>query len=257
MTNNVKYPVQAFALAMITLGADLKTALLAGICVVFGDVLEAYVCDNMKGKVPAVVNGVMAAVGGVVLFGALFVNGYELAAIVAGAAVTAVGLYFSQIDRCAAFDEEEGVNFTNVVKNDMIAYVVMLVMACVREFLAGGTIFGAEVMKASFQSATFGKPMMGIIFTGIAVAIINKLLKADTPMQKVAVLGYATAIASPAFVLNNVPELVGTVIGAVMIMAIFASFRKKLNFSDTKSPFAGVPVELMTLGMVYMVFSIL
>lgn len=76
-----------------------------------------------------------------------------------------------------AVENETGVNYNDILLADACAYGVFVLFAIIREYLSGAVIFGYELTSIPVVSATFGKPMFGLILAGLAIAVLNRVLK--------------------------------------------------------------------------------
>lgn len=249
MVNKVKYPIEAFALAMVLCSSSMKVAMLVGIALLAGDVLSHVLCEKLGNKQTAGIAGAL----GTAMFLALALGlnhvTLELKVILTIAVLAAlVGKH--------VLDVEES-DYDDVLFGDSIAYGALVMVAIVREYLANAAIFGYGLSAATVGSKAYGNAMMGLILGGLALALVNKILKTNGNKNAALWVCVPTILLEVPFVLKNVPEVLGMIVGMVVVGVMYYTFRNKLTFSDTCENAKEVPVEMVLLGMIYMVVTIL
>lgn len=250
---NVYYPIEAFALAMILFSKGMKIAMLVGIGLIFGDVLLHVLHENFGKSYRQAISGVgIVVTTGAIAFICKLAEISLDPATLAGFGVLGVLLVKHHEDT----DEGEP-DYNKVLWGDSIAYVFYVLLSLIREFISGGTIFDNKLTKLGFMSHSYGKVMFALILAGIMTAVINAVLKCECRKNAALWVCIPTIILETPFVWNNVPEWVGTIVAIVFILVIYLTFRKKVGLSGTSKYISGIPVELVTLGMMYMIFSIL
>ncbi len=255
MNKKLRYPMEAFALALVLFSQGMKAAMIVGIALVFGDVLQCMLSDISPKKLVYVVSGI----GAVITCAAMFVM---FAAIgvkpevteIAGYAALGILLAKHNVDRQKT---GEVTDYNGVLLHDTCAYGIYVLAAAIREYLAGAAIFETGLEKFSYVSASFGKPMFALIFAGIVIALLNRILDAESEEYAGLWVCIPAILLAVPFVLDNVPELLGTILGILMTGVIYLTFRTKLRITTQRNNIAGVPVETAMLGMIYMIFSLL
>ena len=278
--SNILYPMEAFALAMVLCSGGMKAAMIAGIGLILGDVLLHVLHDNFREKYRRAFYGV-----GIIVTVAVLIYGWNMAGLpmdaktLLGFGVMAIllGKHHDDLekagadvanrttDRSAANTESLEVrgskivapDYNRILWSDSVAYGFLVLLAAVREFMAGGSIFEVELTKWGIMSRAYGSPMLALILAGIILASINAILKAEFKKDAALWVCIPTILLETPFVLNNVPEWLGTIIGVFFMLIIYYTFRKKIFQPAVSKYFRGIPVELVTLGMMYMIFSIL
>ena len=252
MTRTKRYPAEAFALAMVIFSAGMKEAMLTGICLIFGDVLQCVLRECFGAKYNRVVSAMAAVVTGVAVYGMFIFAGltpetWQL-----------LGMGLLAVLMVRHDEGREGTpDYDDVLFSDSVAYGLYVLVAALREYLAGAKIFGYELFEAEIVSAAFGKPMLALIFAGLMLAVINRILKTTSSEDAALWVGIPVIFLNIPFVWNHGPELLGQIIGIATVAIIYVTLGKKLVFSDTEEPMEGLPVHLVMLGIIYMVFSLL
>lgn len=250
---NVYYPMEAFALAMILFSSGMKTAMLVGIGLIFGDVLLYVLHENFDKTYRQAISGVgIIATAGVIGYILNYVGATLNAKTLLGLGALGIMLVKYHED----FDEETP-DYNKVLWSDSVAYIFYVLLAVVREYISGGVIYDVKLTKLGFMSHSFGKVMFALILAGLMLGIINLILKAESKKNAAVWVCVPVIILEAPFVWNNVPEWLGTVVAVVFMLVIYLTFRKKLASSKASSRLSGIPVELVTLGMMYMIFSLL
>lgn len=252
-SSGVYYPIEAFALGMILFSEGMKTAMLVGIGLIFGDVLLHVLHENFGKTYRQAISGVgIVATAGVIAYIIGYAGGTVDTATLIGLGALGVLLVKHHEDH---FEEEP--DYNKILWGDSVAYICFVLLAIIREFISGGTVFGNKLTKLGFMSHSYGKVMFALILAGIMVAFVNAVLKCECKKNAAVWVCVPTIILEVPFIWNNVPEWAGTIVAILFMMVIYLTFRKKVSMSNTGKYFKGVPVELVTLGMMYMIFSIL
>lgn len=252
MTRTKRYPAEAFALAMVIFSAGMKEAMLTGICLIFGDVLQCVLRQCFGDKYNRVVSALAAVVTGVAVYGMFLFAGltpetWQL-----------LGMGLLAVLMVRHDEGREGTpDYDNVLFSDSVAYGLYVLVAALREYLAGAKIFGFELFQAEIVSASFGKPMFALIFAGLMLAVINRILKSTSSEDAALWVGIPVIVLNIPFLWNHGSELLGQVIGIVTVAVVYVTLGRKLIFADTEEHMEGLPVHLVMLGIIYMVFGLL
>lgn len=254
MEKNVRYPIEAFAVACVLFSTGMKEAMIAGIAVVFGHVLLNVLLDNTGSSLKAVgsvVGGLFTAAAVILLcmFAGLELTIWQkAAAVVAGVLVAKHGM----------MDADVETDYNDLLLADALAYAAMVIIAIVREFISTGAVYTITVAKHNtLVSEDLGKAMIAIAFTGIALGIVNQI--ADSGCAKNAGLFACVPIVllEAPFVTDKAPEAVAMIIGMVIVLVVFMACRTLLKFSDNKENMEGVPVEMVLLGLLYLIVAVI
>ncbi|MDD3369907.1 MAG: hypothetical protein PHP50_13680 [Lachnospiraceae bacterium] len=256
MTKQIKYPMEAFALAMVLFSAGMKEAMIVGIGLIFSDVLQCVLREFSNKQYGQTISGIGAALTCGVIYVMCTLAGIipELKQVV-GFAV--LGLLLVKHNETKYGAEQAETDYNAILFADAIAYGVYVLFAAIREYLAGAAVFGYELAEAPVVSTAFGKPMIALVGAGLAVALINGLLKTKSEPNAALWVCVPAILLEVPFVWNHVPELAGMAVGVVTVGVVYLTLRKKLAFADTDNHLEGIPVEMVMLGIVYMIFSLL
>ena len=258
MTNSSAfYPMEAFALAMVLYSGGMKEAMLAGIGLILGDVLLHVLQDNFRDKYQRAFSGMGILVTVAVLtycwdMAGLPVDGKTLLGF--GAMVLLLGKQHDDLEKAGS---DVVPDYNRILWADSVAYGFLVLLSMVREFMSGGSMFQVELTEWSILSHAYGSPMLALILAGIMLAATNAALKTEFKKDAALWVCIPTILLETPFVLNHVPEWLGTMIGVLFMLILYYTFRKKIFHPAVSKYFRGIPVELVTLGMMYMIFSIL
>ena len=279
MTNSsVFYPMEAFALAMVLYSGGMKEAMLAGIGLILGDVLLHVLQDNFRDKYQRAFSGM-----GILVTVAVLTYCWDMAGLPVdvktllgfGAMVLLLGKQHDDLEKACAvvansMSDQFAANteamkvggrfspdYNRILWADSVAYGFLVLLSMVREFMSGGSMFQVELTEWSILSQAYGSPMLALILAGIMLAATNAALKTEFKKDAALWVCIPTILLETPFVLNHVPEWLGTMIGVLFMLILYYTFRKKIFHPAVSKYFRGIPVELVTLGMMYMIFSIL
>ncbi len=253
MTKQMKYPIEAFALAMVLFSSGMKLAMIVGIGLVFGDILLGVLREFSEKKAALAVSGIGAVLtaGAIYLMCVLVGITPEIRQII-GFVVLGILLV-----KHRETEKEERPDFDSILSADACAYGIYVLLAVIREYFLGATIFGYTLPESAVISPSFGKPMFALIGAGIMIAVINRILKAESKSCEALWCCIPAIVLEVPFVWNHAPELVGSILGVGATAVIYLTLRKKLVFANTGKSIEGAPVELVMLGIIYMIFSLL
>ena len=249
--------MEAFALAMVLYSGGMKEAMLAGIGLILGDVLLHVLQDNFRDKYTRAFSGM-----GILVTVAVLTYCRDMAGLPVdvktllgfGAMVLLLGKQHDDLEKAGA---DVVPDYNRILWADSVAYGFLVLLSMVREFMSGGSMFQVELTEWSILSHAYGSPMLALILAGIMLAATNAALKTEFKKDAALWVCIPTILLETPFVLNHVPEWLGTIIGVLFMLILYYTFRKKIFHPAVSKYFRGIPVELVTLGMMYMIFSIL
>lgn len=245
----VRYSLEAFALAMVLFTSGLEIALIAGAVIVAGTVIGDTLADKAGRTAAAVIGGVVT---GVALIGGLIYTGLGDKAEYIGAVLVAV-LVFKHVK-----DGVDEASTGEVLKDNYVALAVMAVVAVVRELLVGGAVFGYEIGSFAVASSAYAKLYFGLIFGGLGIAAVNTILKKEVSTDSLWVAVPAMAMMVVAVFVGGASagKILANVVAAVIAVVLLMSVRGKMIFSTPGKHFAGLPVEMISLGFLGMMVSV-
>lgn len=247
--------MEAFALAMVLFSSGMKSAMIVGIALIFGDVLQAVLEESCSQEYRYTMKAVGAALtAGVMYLMHLAIGVTPENKALAGFMILGILLMKHQEDRSRQGEEAD---YNAILLADAIAYAAYVVAAIAREYLTGSAIYEIALPGSSLASRAFGKPMFALIFAALFIAILNRILKAESRENAALWVCLPVILLEIPFVWNNVPELLGSIVGVLMVGVIYLTFRKKFLLTDPQKHIAGIPVETAALGMIYMIVSLL
>lgn len=236
-----RYSVEAFAFAMVVFATNLETALVAGAILVVGTILG----DMLAAKI----NKMAAAVIAFVVTAALIAAALAYTGLASGDYVEAclAGLLVGK----HVYDGVEDAAGCSL-KENYTALAVLAAAAVIRELLTKGAVLGYGVLEGEVLSNAYGKVYFGLIFAGLGIAAVNALVKKEAAVDSL-------WIAIPAVAVNVLAagSMVKAVVSAAIAVVLLVGVRSKLVFSDTGKYFAHVPVEIISLGFLMMMLTII
>ena len=264
MKKQVTYPMEAFALAMIIFSRTMKEAMIVGICIVFANLMMYFIRDlfHLKEKLGAVMIGTVPAL---IAFGIMlsqtgmisitkdrFFDRENLFVIAAAVCIVIM------LIKHHACDESAEIDYNEVLFCDAWAYGTYVLFAILRQYLTDGTLYTLKITQENVLfSGAYAKTAFGLIGAGIILAIFNAATRSRSGSTSALWVCIPAIALEVPFVLKNVPEVLGLVLGCVIVAAAYLVLRLKLKYSDTSSTTAGLPIEMILLGMVCMIATVL
>ena len=252
----VKYPVEAFALAIVIFSAGMKASFVAGcfviLAVVFAEFLKNLLVDflpdwSLKGCV---------AIGTASVSTSAFQAGFAALAI---PVITetwllafCIGLFAAK--HVLAVDLEA--DYGELLWESAIIWGCWILLGTARELFGAGKIFGYEIAEFTMQSKTFMEVFFGFLTAGMVLAFTNGILKKRSTQTHSLLVVLPIVILARPFT-TDLFGTFGSIIWTMVIPVIlFISVKKTLRFSRTGSAFRGIPVEMLSMGFIYMILSI-
>lgn len=254
--SNVKYPALAAALSMVLFSGGIKEAFPAGILVltvfVFAEVLKNFLEPHLpvwsrRGCVLVA----SAAVSAAAFRWAWYGLGMEMSLLL-WIMTAAVGLLAGYQVLCWSPEADYG----EILWQSAILWFFWILLAGVREFAAYGDIAGNHLADPGFMSKTFGEPIFGFLTGGLALAFTNGILKRSAPRMESMVIMVPAVIFAQPYALESVPGLAGVLITILVPLVLFWSVRKYLRFSRPGKAYRNLPVEMLSMGLIYMILNI-
>lgn len=221
----IKYPAEAFALGMVLFSAGMKEAFAAGILVILAVVFAEVLKNLLESRILRWSLMGCVCVGTAAISSSAFLLGFS-----------ALGL-----------EMEWGT---------WLMTLILGLFAIGREFFGTGEIFGNLIMKAEFQSGIFQDVIFGFLTAGISLACANSVLKKNHTDTRTLWLVIPLALFMRPFDMESFGQVAGLIWTAAVPVVLFWSVQKTLKFANTGKAFRGLPVEMLSMGFIYMILSI-
>lgn len=147
-------------------------------------------------------------------------------------------------------------DYGDLLWESAVAWGFWILLAIVREFAAGGQIFGNTVLELSFQSAAFGEACFAFIAAGLVLAFTNGVLKKDCRGQNSFLAAVPAMLLLHPFTTRIFGEAAGLVLTILIPVALFFSVKQTLKFSRVSRSYRGLPADMLAAGIIYMILSI-
>ena len=97
--------------------------------------------------------------------------------------------------------------------------------------------------------------MFGFIFAGLGIAAVNRIFRMDVGSLESSLIVVPVAVLATPFVIQGSPEVLSTILAAFLVIIYVVSVKGRLIFSDVDNSFHAMPIELISVGIVYMILS--
>lgn len=256
MDMKLKYPAEAFALAIVIFSAGMKAAFSAGalvvLTVVFAEflknLLEPYVPDwSMKGCV---------LIGAASVSAAAFTLGFSVLSISVEPETWLLAFVIGIFAAKHVLRNDLQAEYGDIFLESGIAWGFWVLLAVIREFFGTGKIFGNYIAQTTMQSKAFTEIFFGFLTAGLVLAFTNGILKKKcTDTHSLWLLLPVAVLASP-FGMDSFGKTAGIIWTMAAPLVMFISVKRTLRFSRTGKAFRGLPVEMLSMGFIYMILSI-
>ena len=252
----LKYPAEAFALGMILFSAGMKEAFAAGILVILAVIFGEFIKNLLEPVIPDWSLKLCVCISTASLSASAFLFGFTALGIqveISTWIMTFIlGLFAAKHVLVEKLDGEYGELFWE----SGLVWGFWVLLALIREFMTGGTVFGNLIWQGEFQSKSFQEMTFGFLVAGLSLAFANGILKKKSGKSWSMLLVAAVVIFARPFQMVSFGELAGLIWTIAVPIVLFYSVKKTLRFARTGSAYRGFPVEMLSMGFIYMILSI-
>lgn len=251
-----RYPMEAFAFAMIVFTQNMRISLITGILILFITTLGLVLDGFIGSKLPSwsrssftiiLMVSFAFSIFRVVLIGVL---GYEV-----DSSVHIFHVFLGILIAKHIIDAQGEVSYNHLLLESAGAYATMLIISIIREFMAYGSIYGYKIAQFNFMSIGFSDVAIGFAFAAIGIAILNRIYGyKNIKTQSILVILPVVLVNQP-FVIANIDSSVSTILTVIMVLLMLYSVKRHLVFSRLSKEIKYLPAGLMSTGMIYMILS--
>ena len=247
----LKYPAEAFALGMILFSAGMKEAFSAGILIILAVVFGEFLKNLLKPVVPDWSLKACVLIGTGSVSASAFLLGFSALGISVDTKTWLITFVIGLLAARHVLKEELEGEYGDLFWECAIIWGFWILLAAVREFCAGGSIFGYTLLEAKFLDMTFG-----FICAGLSLAFTNGVLKKRSTGTNGLFPVVPAVLFSQPFVMASFGETIGFIWAVFVPVVLFISVKKTLRFARTGRAYRGLPVEMLAMGFIYMILSI-
>ncbi|TAH69499.1 MAG: hypothetical protein EWM47_06885 [Anaerolineaceae bacterium] len=253
-----RYPTHTFALAMVVFSQNMRNAIIMGILILFVTILGLILDQLFGNKIPK-----WSRIScNIILMVALTYSIFQIALIaMLGYDIQnrdyILHIFLGLLIAKHIIDSDGNSDYNRLLLESAGAYATLLIISIIREFMAGGAIYGYEIADIGFKSIGFSNVIMGFILTGIGIAILNYIFYKEKTIIKsngLLVIIPVILVIEP-FTIESLNPTVSKVITFAIVLLLFYSVRKYLIFSRLSKSIKHLSVELLSMGMIYMILS--
>ena len=253
---NLKYPAEAFAFGILLFSAGMKEAFTAGVLVILSVVFAEFIKNLLENVIPAwslkacVLISTAAVTSSAFLLGFAFLG--DSLAVETWVMTLAVGLLSA---KCVLMNDLEG-DYGEIFWESGICWGFWVLLAVLREFAGSGRIFGNMILEMEFQSKAFLEMTFAFLTAGLVLAFTNGVLKKKCGQTHSLFLVVLAALYAKPFTMESFGELAGLLWTIAVPIVLFISVKKTLKFARTGQAYRGLPVEMISMGVIYMILGI-
>ena len=253
----VKYPAEAFALGILLFSSGMKEAFAAGILVITSVVFAELFKNLLEDSLPDWSLKLCVLIATASITASAFRLGFSVLEIPVTTGIWLLTFVIGLLSAKAVLWDGFQAEYGDMLYASGILWGFWILFGIAREFLIGGTIFGNVLVEsAPFFSASFGQMGFGFLAAGMAIAFTNGILKMKCKNAQSLLLVIPAVLYARPFEMTSFGELVGFVWAAAVPILLFLSVKKTLRFSVTGPAYRGLPVEMISMGMIYLILSV-
>lgn len=252
----LKYPAEAFALAIILFSASMKASFAAGILVILTVVFAEFLKNLLESFVPGWSLKSCVFIGTASVSASAFTLGFSELSIPVETETWLLAFIIGIFAAKHVLANQLEAEYGEIFWESGILWGFWVLLAVVREFLGTGKIFGNDIVQTAMQSKTFTEVFFGFLTAGLALAFTNGVLKKKCTAVNSLLLILPIVILARPFTMDSFGEIGGIIWTMVVPIIMFISVRRTLRFSRTGKAFRGLPAEMLSMGFIYMILSI-
>ena len=253
-----RYPIEAFALAMVVFSQNLRNALITGILILLITTVGLLLDQLFGGKIP----GWSRISCNIILMGALTYSIFQVVLIAILGYETQstdfiLHIFLGLLIAKHIIEGRGDVDYNRFLLEGAGAYAVLLIISIIREFMAYGSIYGFKLLDFTYKSAGFSNVIAGFVLTGLGVAILNSLYKKETYniITDGLPVNLAVALVVQPFLIDSINQWLSMAVTLVIVLILYYSVRRYLVFSRLSKEIKGLPAELISMGFIYLILS--
>lgn len=247
------YPMEAFALAMVVFSLNMQEAIITGIVLllitVLGMVLDQAFGRHLPSWSRKLCLTILIVAVTYSLFQIVFIK------VLQGnldSKVVFLQLAIGVLIAKHVLSNDE-FNYSNLLFESAFAYGSLILIGILREFLSFGTIYSYEIMDFDFLTSGFQNAIVGFILSAIAIAILNRAFGYEELNTESLWVIIPVVLVFQPFSLELPWESIGILISIFAAVLLILSVRMYLTFSKVSREWKRLPIELLSMGMIYLV----
>ncbi|MBU9726923.1 hypothetical protein [Diplocloster modestus] len=253
-----RYPMVPAAFVIIFCSGTLKEALVAGILTIVLTVAAYLLHDLMcKAGVPEWSRIPSLLIGETALSYAAGRIAYNyVSGLAFGRDRMLIWLILGLLMACSFLWGKMHTDIDAVLYPMAMVYAIWMAAGLLREFLAYGEIFGRAFMEGGYLTKAFQSPIIGFLTAGAVLGIANAVTN-EISEERGSLLSIlpAAALAVPIQLFSDW-QLVNWILGILLVGILVLSVRNRLSYSWTGKRMRGLPIELVSTGLIYMVLTV-
>lgn len=245
---NARYPAGAFALTFILFTENMKTAMAAGILLLFVDVAMTLLKMALQHRVPGWSLKACLYIGASSLCAGCFQTAFYYLGIDNTVSMWLLEFILGLLCAHDVLGMTEEPDYNGILLDAAYVWGILIAAGILREFLTDGSIYGGRFGNYSFLSTVWKKLPFGILAAGIGLGISNQVLNASSGNGEPFVYVLPVLLLNPGF-------SVVRVLGIVLTFVFYISIKKRIIFSPIPFSFRKLPAGLLCLGIICMILS--
>lgn len=249
----IKYPIEAFVLAMVVFSGNMQGALLTGILIILITTLGMVIKNFTKEYLPKWSFNVSISIFTVAITYSSFhivMNGMFNMNLAKPIVVLHVFLGALIAKHIVTRDVED---YNVYMLENAVAFGTLIVIGILREFLSYGSIYGYQFAEFKFIIENFQYITFGLLFAGMALAFLNKVLDHECKGIDSLCIAIPILLVHEPFVIGSINILLSTVISTAIAVVCLKSVIYHLRFSVMGIKWRNLPTDLISLSFIYMI----
>lgn len=254
----VRYPMEAYALAMIIFSQNMRDAFITGILILLittlGLVLDRFIGNKLPkwSRNSCIIILMISITYSLFQIVILAILGFEI-----DNNASFFHMFLGILMAKHIIEADDETNYNLLLSEGAGAFATLLIISIIRELMTEGSIYGFKIADFEFSSHGFSHVIIGFILAGIGMAILNRIYNYKNIKSESLLVILPVVLLIQPFTVDGINQYVSMIITIAIVLILVYSVRKHLIFSRLSKEIKNLPAELVSAGMIYMILSML
>lgn len=250
------YPMEAYALAMVVFSGNMQNALVAGALILFISTLCHVIYDFIEKTLPVWSSRLCLIILTLsVTYSTFTIVTEGIYSFEPKLDDTLCQLFIGALIIRYIINSKNIPDYYRMLFENACALGALILIGVIRELLSSGSIHGNIIAELDFMTRNFENTAVGLLLAGIAIAILCRLFgNSSNNLDGLFVLLPVVLLKQP-FLINSIPEVISIVLVIVITAFLFLSVREYIVFSRTSKEFKHLPVEMVSMSIIYFILA--
>ena len=253
----IKYPIEAFALAMIVFSKNMQEALVSGIIIFIVTLLGVVLNKTLGAQLPnwsrRLCNIIFIMSLTYSLFQVIMIGFFNHAS---DSSTIFIHLIIGAFIVKHVLEVEGYEDIGRLSIEGISAYAALGLIGFIREFASVGSILGFSIVDLTFMTTSFQNIVFGFMFAGIALAILNYIFGNKSDKLSSFFVIIPPILVNRPFLIDNINESISILITIIITIVILISVKQYITFSRVSKEWKRLPIDLISASIIYLILRV-